>query len=294
MNSPFNALMDPAQIGAGITNAFRQGREAREQAEKMNALSAYAQNQSPETAGGVARHDPMLGIQLQDREAAKAKAAEQEEAIRQERLLIGSALNGDPNARAQLAYMNADWYLKLEDAGKKQVDQVMEAIAQQAFQILQQPENQHGALLQQALAGLQAQGIDTSQFSLSGNPTQDLKTALAMAGKLEAWERFAQPSYEAIGEAGLAGFQFGQPIQQGGQVQNFAPGQAPPPPQRTAGDALTFAEFQSLVQQLGPEGAARSVAKNGIPIRVASPQEAQQLPRGARYIAPDGTVREIR
>ncbi len=47
---------------------------------------------------------------------------------------------------------------------------------------------------------------------------------------------FQQPKYEAIGEAGLAGFQYGKPIQQGGQPQSFAPPKAGPPPGQEVGE----------------------------------------------------------
>jgi hypothetical protein len=292
VNSPFNALMNPAEVGASISTAFKQGREDRRQSEVQNALAAYAQNQSPETAGEVTRHDPMLGIQLQDRETARAEQARKEEEAKQERMLIGAALNGDPQARAALAYANADWYMKLDGASKQQVDQVMGAIAQQAFSILQQPENQRGALLQQALQGLQAQGIDTSQFTLSGDPTQDLKSALAVAGKLDQWERFAQPSYQPIGEAGLAGFQFGQPIQQGGQVQNFgAPQQAAPQVPTMRGRELDFQTYQGAVAGLGEQDAAAWLARNGMTVRIANDAEWNALPSGAEYTAPDGSRR---
>lgn len=222
-SNPFNALMDPQQLGASIQNAFQFGTQQRQQAETQRALGEYAQNMSPETAANVSRHNPMLGMQLQDREAERAAAAAKAQEQEMERQLTFAALNGDLEARKRLAYYNAEFYLKLGDRDKASVDQTMDAIAQQAFSILQLPPERQGPALQQALAGLQAQGIDTSQFALTGDPTGDLKAALAMAGKLEAWERFAQPNYAQVGEGGLVGFQYGQPIQQNGRVQNFAP-----------------------------------------------------------------------
>jgi hypothetical protein len=65
--------------------------------------------------------------------------------------------------------------------------------------------------------------MDVSSLDLSGGPEQVLMSALAMTGQLDQWEQFKQPKYSTVGEGGLAGFQFGQPIQQGGQPQNFGP-----------------------------------------------------------------------
>lgn len=252
----FNALMNPAQIGQGVTNNIFAGWQFARGAEAQNALAKYAENPSMETARGVAPHDPRSSIQLQGMEEqrmAREQAAQREA---QERQMLGAALQGDPQARQALAYTNADWFMKLEDRGKAAVSQTMETIAQQAFSILQLPEEQRGPALQQALQGLQQQGVDVSQFQLSGNATQDLMSALAVAGKLDEWEQFSQPRYQAVGEAGLAGFQFGQPIQQGGMPQNFAP-----PPQNMP--------------------------------RVTSPSEAMNLPPGTQFIDPQGQVRVV-
>ena len=207
-------------VGGTFMNAYNQGREQRRVEDGRNALAAYAQNPNDTTLNALAPHAPEYVIKRREEMAKVQREAE-------EKQLIGAALNGDAAARQKLAYVNSDEYIKLNDRTKKAVDAGMDAIAQQAFTILQLPEAQRPAAFQQALANMKAQGVNVGSFRLSGDVTQDLKTALAMAGKLEAFEQFAQPKYTPIGEAGLAGFQFGKPIQQGGQPQNFAPGPQP-------------------------------------------------------------------
>lgn len=256
-SNPFNALMDPMQFGMGLQNAFQMGMQNRQQAETQRALGAYAQNQSPETAAAVSRHNPMLGMQLQDREAQRQAqmAAQEQKAF--EAKLLGDALLGDPAARQQIAYVNAEWYTKLADREKAAVDQTMNAVAQQAFSILQRPPAERGPLLNQALAAMKAQGLNTDEFSLSGDPTQDLMSALAMTGYLDDWERFARPDYVPRGEAGLAGFQFGVPIlDQSGQPRDFGvPAQSGNLPQVFDGGGY------------------------------------ESLPPGAQYVDPNGNVR---
>lgn len=210
-------------VGQNIMGAFEAGQEKAQKGRERNALAAYVQNPNGQTLGAVTQDNPILGMQLQDREAQKLAAQQKAAADQEERQLMGAALNGDKAARQRLAYVNSDMYMKLGAEQKQQVDAVMKTIGQQAFSILQLPKEQQGAALQQALARLQQQGIDTSGFQLSGNAEQDLKAALAMTGQLDQWEQFAQPKYSPVGEGGLAGFQFGQPIKQGGQPQNFAP-----------------------------------------------------------------------
>jgi hypothetical protein len=147
----------------------------------------------------IARYNPQLFGQLQKQQQEQAKL--QQEA--QQRQILGDALaNPDPAVRAaarqKVAYFNSDTYMKLGEDGKKQFDGVMGMIAQQAFSILPLPPEQQGPALQQALATLQRQGIDTSQFKLSGNPEADLRGALAVAGQLDEYEKFVQPNYQPV------------------------------------------------------------------------------------------------
>lgn len=207
-------------VGQNALAAFERGRQQRQQQDARNAMAAFATNPDDEKAlTALAPHNPEFVIQQrQQRMKAKQEADEKN--------LIGAALTGDPVARNRLAYVNSEMYLKLDEGGRKQMDAMYDRVGQAAFSILQMPEGQQGPALQQFMQQMQ---IDPSKLGFTGNATQDLKMALAYAGKLDEWEKFARPTYEAIGEAGLAGFQFGKPINgAGGQPQNF--GNIPPPP----------------------------------------------------------------
>lgn len=265
-------------VGGNVFNSFLKGQEMGRIDQGNKAMTAYVTDPNDKSLNALAPFQPefVLG-QKQAQQKAKAEADEKQ--------LIGRALNGDPAARQQLAYVNSDMYIKLDERGKKAVDEAMKPIGELAFNILQLPEDQQGPALDQALAGLEARGWDTSKFQRSGNAKQDLLTALAITGKLSDWEKFAQPRYTPIGEAGLAGFQFGKPIQQGGQPQNFAP----QPQQPAGGEAVITAEqFTGAVNGLGAQGAAEWAKRNGIKVRVNTPGEANSLPPGTHYITPDG------
>jgi hypothetical protein len=206
-------------VGTRTYNAFQQGQEAKQQDMGRAAMTAYATDPSEQNLSGLASFQPEFVIQQrQQQQAQQAKQAEQK--------LIGDALTGNPEARKQLAYVNSDMYMKLDDNRKKAVDGLMQNIGQTAFQILQMPEDQQGPALDQALAGLKAQGIDTSQFVRTGNPRQDLMTALAITGQIDEWEKFSQPRYVPVGEGGLQGLQYGKPIQGNGGLPT--PGAAAP------------------------------------------------------------------
>jgi len=210
--------MDPGQIGMGVGLAFKQGREDRRAYETENALAAYAKNQTPETAAAITQHDPRLGIQLQDREEDRAAAAQKQQEEIRKRQTITLALTGDPSdpatqqARASLAYYNTGLYLNLDAADRKRVDDAYGVLAQHAFNILPLPEAEQGPAIQEVLADMQAQGGDISKLGLTGNPQFDLKKALAVAGKLEAWERFAQIQYQQQGTMPSFPTRFGKPL----------------------------------------------------------------------------------
>lgn len=208
-------------IGGNAMRAYDQGRAQKKEEDGQNALSAYATDPSEANLNGLAGFQPQFVIQQRQ----QMQKQQQDQAEKQ---LLGDALaNPDPQARAaarqRLAYINHEEYQKLGADQKKAADEGMKAIGQLAFSILQKPPEQQGPALAEALRGLQSQGMDVSSLDLSGGPKQVLMSALAMTGQLDQWEQFKQPKYTAVGEAGLMGSQFGQPIQQGGHPQNFGP-----------------------------------------------------------------------
>jgi len=209
-------------VGGNALAAFDKGRAERKVMDGQNAMTAYAQNPNDATLNGLAGFEPKFVIE--QKQAQQAQAQKQ-----QESQLIGDALvNPDPAkrqaARQQLAYVNHGEYQKLGEEQKKHVDTTMKAIGQTAFQILQLPEAEQGAALQQAVQGLHAQGMDLTGIDMNQPPKQILMSALAMTGQLDQFEQFAQPKYTPVGERGLAGFQFGQPMNgANGQPQDFGP-----------------------------------------------------------------------
>jgi hypothetical protein len=195
----------------------------------QNALASYAQNPSAEGAAQVARHDPMTGIQLGQYEQQRAVQEQERQQKAQMQQLAGRAAQGDKSAL--LSLWGVDWETA-KGLDKYQTDKALEGydfIAQAAYQIVQLPEEQRpqawDAYIQQ---GVQLGFDGLAQFQGRYDP-QTLNGVVAKAGEMKQFQEFQQPKYTPIGEAGLAGFQFGQPIQQGGQPQNFGSVPAPPP-----------------------------------------------------------------
>jgi hypothetical protein len=254
-----NWFVTPDNIGTNALAAFDKGRERRITAD-------YARNPSEEGLNALAEYNPDF-VMKQRQQMQKEQAADEE------RQLLGDALaNPDPAAKAaarqRLAYVNHAEYQKLGEEEKKHVDAGMEHISQLAFKIKKLPPDQQGPALQQAVEGLRAQGADFSGIDLNRPAGEILDSALAMAGKLDAWEKSAEPSYQAVGEGGLAGFQFGQPIQQGGKPQNFAPagieeGGPPAPPNEAIAELKADPSGAAEFDQVFGQGAAARILGGG-------------------------------
>src|SRR5690606_30806960 len=97
-----------------------------------------------------------------------------------------------------------------------------EFIANAAFHIIQLPPEQRAAAWDSYVQQGVGMGYDGLSQYLGKYSEEALNGAVAKAKQMPQFQKFQQPDYQAVGEGGLAGFQFGQPIQQGGQVQNFA------------------------------------------------------------------------
>lgn len=127
--------------------------------------------------------------------------------------------------RDELSSRNADREAdnarRAAEAREKQMEAGREAVANAAFDIIQTPPEQRAAKWDAYVTRF-------NMPELAGQYSDELLYAkVAEAGLTERLQRFMQPSYEAVGEGGLAGFQFGQPIQQNGQPQDFGPPAAP-------------------------------------------------------------------
>lgn len=194
-----NALMDPAQLGQSIGNAFQMGMQQRQQRETQNALADYAKNQNSQTAAAVVPFDPALGIQLQDREADRQKQLQ---------------------VQQQQAHQAA-----LDQLGK---------VSQLAKWIEAQPDKE--AAYQQAIAIAKQAGIDTSQAPPNYDPAwvheqatfadvfmskpQEMTTE--MQNIAAAGYKPGSPEFQHAMRQAMAKF---VPMQQGGAIGQMTPGE---------------------------------------------------------------------
>lgn len=96
--SGFNALLDPGQIGMGIQESFRQGREDMRAERARQAFSQYATDPNEQNAAAIAQHDPRIGMAMMDREAERQQQQMVQAQKQQERFLqIVQWVDSQPN-----------------------------------------------------------------------------------------------------------------------------------------------------------------------------------------------------
>lgn len=202
-SNPFNALMDPQQLGASIQNAFQYGTQQRQQAETQRALGQYAQNQSPETAAGVTRHNPMMGMQLQDREAERAAAAAkaQEQAYAAD--LQRRAAGGDKAALAELAGIDISAWNTLNNAQKSAFEQNIDFIGNAALAVSQLPKANRPAAWDAYIEQGVRMGLGGELAQYVGQYSPDaLNAVLASAGQTKTFLDMERPSYQVVPQGG--------------------------------------------------------------------------------------------
>lgn len=280
-------LMNPAAIGQGVQNAFEQGRQRKEQENAKNALSQYAVNpDSEENFANLARYQPQLAIQ----ERGRRDKAQQEQQMVQ---LRQRALQGDEQAQMQLATIDTDAYNRMDTQQRAEVDKTDDALAEAMFAVVQLPEDQRGQAWD-----YYAEQLGRPDYKGQYSP-QMMNIITARQGIQERFQKFQQPNYTPVGEGGLAGFQYGQPMQGGA---NMAPQGAPQQPgmapadagpilqQAQATGAITAEDAQRVQSSLGPQGAQQFEqwkSQNGIRVIARTGTDAS----GRKVVQfEDGTV----
>lgn len=196
-------LMNPAAVGQQVMGAFEAGREKRREVETRNALAAYAQNPSAESASQVAVHNPMLGIQLGQQETARAEAAAKAAAAARRSELIPVAAQGDKTAMLELWGVDPEMAIKLDDRQADEMVKGMEYIAQSALAIDGLPEAQRAAAWDQAVEqGVQLGYDGLAQYRGQYSP-EALQSVVAQAGEMDALLGNRRPRYQVIPEGGV-------------------------------------------------------------------------------------------
>lgn len=112
-SNPYNALMNPAQIGQGVQNAFSAGRETAREEKFTNALADYASGTGD--LGAIMRLNPQLGMELQQQQ--RQQQAQVSEEQRKQALQMARLLNDVTDEQSYQQAKAAAQYLKMDVSG---------------------------------------------------------------------------------------------------------------------------------------------------------------------------------
>lgn len=218
-------LAAPVDVGGALTNGFERGKAMRQESDTRSALAAYGMNPSEETAGVLMRADPRIGMQAMTTERAKAQQLRQQQ-------IASAAVTGDPTAKAQLAGINPELWMKLDDRTKAQIKKSTEFMGNAVYDISRSPEAERPAKWRAYVQSAESQGMDIPTQYETYSP-QALNAIVAEVGHTEDFIKFNEPEYKVIPQGGYAqGFQYGIPIAGGPSTTQppQAGGMAPPNP----------------------------------------------------------------
>lgn len=194
----FNALVDPAQVGSNVSNAFLQGMDYARQAKTRQAFVNYLRDPSEQTIGEVAANDPSLGMQLVDRETQRKALLLKTAKELQAQDLREKAVAGDPQAAAQLAGVDFDAWAKLDARQQVQLKQANDYIGQAALSISRLPEGQRPQAWNSYIAQGEQMGIPgLKQYEGQYSP-DNLNAVLAKTGQMKTFFDLTQPHYMAV------------------------------------------------------------------------------------------------
>lgn len=249
-----------------IGQAFQQGYDGGRQ---RNALAAYAQNpDNGQALNALAEFQPEFVIKQKQLEAKygtdQAEAQRKREAeMRQQSGRLLQAVKVDPS-KYQQARAAAIQLGFPQESIPAQYDPVW---VDNQLMLASAYEKDGG----QQISGL-ARELQDAGYK-PGTPQFTQAMGIALQGKYAPQYTDAQGNVRMGSLPALP--------QVGGSTPQASPQQAQ--------EALTFGQFKAYADVQGLPKAAQWARQNGLTIRVTTPQEAEQLPSGARIILPDGS-----
>lgn len=210
----------------------------------------------------IARHNPQLAMQIQQRQLAMQK---QRQEVR----------------RAQVE----DVARLFDGVTPENYSQRIAAARQLGIDVSSVPQNYDPAWVAQNKAIFGA-------LSGKDNDLSGIARELVDAGYQPNTPEFKQAMAGVINNKYAAEYVDEQGNTRRRSALNLNPGapMAPQPQQSAAAqEPITFDMYMSARQGLGPQGSLEWITGSNIPVRVATPQQARQLPRGTRIILPDGS-----
>lgn len=257
----YDSLSNPGQIGQNALLAFQQARELRKRDDQQKALTAYATDPNDNNLNALAHYAPEFVIQ--QRQATAKQQQEQAKGQQEQMKIVSNLLR---NVTDEASFQRA------------------RAIAQQnGIPLDRVPQHYDPQWVGNQVAFLDAFEKDGGQH-ISGL-ARELQDAGYQPGS---------PEFQKAMMTALQGKYAPQYTDAQGNLRQARLPDLPPPGQpaqqvqQQPTKETSFEAASDIARQMGPEF-PDFVRNNGFRVRVASPEQAMQLPRGTPLILPDGS-----
>lgn len=214
-------LAQPVDVGGRFLQGFEQGQQQRQKMDARNALMGYAKNPSQETLAPIVEYNPELYMQ----ERARLQNAEQ---LARRQQVTQRAVTGDPAARDELAGLDADMWMKLDDRQREQIKKATSFMGEAALAIGRLPdEASRAAAWTQYVRQAEAGGMDIPEQYERYSP-QALQAAVAETEKVSEYIKQFEPDYRVVPQGGY--LENVNPLSRSTGVPSGPPPGTPPPP----------------------------------------------------------------
>lgn len=187
-------LAQPVNVGNALLAGVEQGRAMRREADTQSALGAYASNPSMQTANALIGVDPRLGMQARGQQLEMDKTARLQ-------AVMGRAVQGDHTAIGELAGLDPQMWMRLDDRAKEKTKQATGFMGQAILDVSRMPEEQRAAAWASYVQRAEAGGLDIPAQYEQYSP-QALQAAAAEAGTMEKLIKQFEPDYRAVPQGG--------------------------------------------------------------------------------------------
>lgn len=188
MAQPVNAL------GMGI-QGFQQGLATGREMARENALSTYAANpDDPKAQAGLVRYEPRMAMQIREDTRKRERDAQLVD-------LRKRAAAGDAGALTELAGLDTDMWMKLDDRTKETVKKATSFMGQASLDVSRLPEVARAAAWGRYVQQAEASGMDIPTQYERYSP-EALNAVVAEAGAMEKLIKQYDPDYRVVPQGG--------------------------------------------------------------------------------------------
>ncbi|RYG90108.1 MAG: hypothetical protein EON59_00580 [Alphaproteobacteria bacterium] len=204
---------------AALQMGMQQGQAMRQQQTQQNALVSYVQNPSdPNAAVNFAQAgDGRMAMQVMGDQRQQAQSARITD-------VRTRAAQGDPEARSELAGLDWDSWLKMDEGTRKQAKERVEVLGQAAL-IADNPQKWDAVIDQ-----LAPQYPELAQYKGKFSP-EGRQAVIAQAGEAKALIEQTEPKYLGVPDGGgVVNIRDPEAVAKWNKGATTAAGKAPPPP----------------------------------------------------------------